>query len=96
MPIPALPSLSLGFGGGPSQAISDAGPVFNAGWTGPFAVGSGAEARQTNSLPVTNNTTPASAGALGPYNEASIFSGNTFVTLAMFAVALIFFKKMNK
>ncbi|TAL00629.1 MAG: hypothetical protein EPO08_12990 [Rhodospirillaceae bacterium] len=91
--MPGLPagfgsSLDLGLGGGPSTAISqvDGGPNTIEIVDGPFAVGAGASARQSNTLPVTNTSTaPTSAAA----QYAGLGSGLNAGSLMMAAVAIV-------
>lgn len=94
MPLPSgfAPSLSLGFGGGPSQAIGYGAPNVANALTGAFSVGRGS-ATQTNSLPVTNTNAPAETP--GPFNAAGLL-GNNQLLLAAGLVAVAFFFKRKK
>lgn len=96
--------LPAGFGGSlgldlssPSTAVSqvDAAPISNEGWTGPFAVGSGASARQTNAQPVSLTNSPApSAGAAALAGVAgNITPSNIIVALVAFLAILVLKKK---
>lgn len=89
------PSLSLGLGGGPSQAINDAGVNSNEATTGPFAVGSGASATQTNTRPITSSGSPAPGGS--PFQQAGMLGDVTGMMQMAFVglILLIAAKKLK-
>lgn len=82
--IPSIPSLSLGFGGGPSQATNTGGPQTNIGYTGPFSAGSGRGGNQTNTNTVTQPVT-AQPPTYGPFNAA----GDGVLTWVLAGVAVV-------
>lgn len=93
MPIPTLPSLTLGFGGGPSQAINTAAPNYNIGYTGPFSAGTGNGGNQTNTLPTTNNT--STTPTAGPFNPAQGDLTNLIMVAIIAFAAVIVIKKVR-
>lgn len=93
MAIPGVGSLGLGLslGGGPSQAISNAGPNVAQGWTGPFVVGKGS-ATQTTSLPsVSNSSGNGQTGS--PFTTAGLFENGNLLTALLVLAAVLFYRK---
>ncbi len=89
-------TIDLGLGGGPNYSGATADGAQNSieNIFGPFAVGSGAEARATNTLPVNQtsqppqNPTASYAGMTG-----GTFNAQTIILAAVAIVALLILKK---
>jgi hypothetical protein len=100
MPLPAFGPVSLGLdlglGGGPEQLSNNAAPNVASGFTGSFAVGSGADARATYTNPITNSTHHPDQPK-GPFNQAGVADlGNSLILGAVALVGVLMFKKVSR
>ncbi len=93
MGLPAGFAPSLTLGGGPSQAILYGGTNSNNGWTGPFTVGKGSASQSVTPAPINNSAGAGSSPGGNPFTSSGLISSDTLTTLALLAVAFLFFRK---